>query len=186
MDQNSLFRFAVDNAIGMIIIFDDSGTILYANKTAGKRLEYYDELINESITEIFPGEFKVNADEVTSSYEMNGELHSMMAYRKNRTCFPVRAKFLIHNEATQLFNTPGQRFDDLPLYGGQRTYVCTAFDMSKEDFLEKKVSNADKEVEAALKVKSEFMARFTSLDHSSLLLYTLTAYSTASSISCAL
>lgn len=161
MNQYSLFRFSIDNAMEMILIFDDSGTILYANQSAGKVLEYYEELCNSPIAEIFPGEFQIHDSEMTYTCKMDGSFQNMMAYRKNRTCFPVKVKFLVHNEAAKKFAMPGQRFDDLPMYGGQRTYVCMAYDISKEDFLEKKASHADKEAEAALKVKSEFIANVT-------------------------
>ncbi len=161
MNQNSLFRFSIDNSIEMIFIFDDTGTILYANRSAANALEYYEELCQSPIVEIFPGEFTIQGGVMSCTCRMDGVYQNMMAYRKNRTCFPVKVKFLVHNEATKMFAAPGQRFDDLPLYGGQRTYVCMAYDVSKEDFLEKKITNADKEVEAALKVKSEFIANVT-------------------------
>lgn len=161
MDQNSLFRYAVDNSLSIVMIFDDSGIILYANQTARKKLEYYEELCMSPISEIFPGEFEVHDGKLSYTCKMDGSLQSIMAYRKNRTCFPVLAKFLVHDNTSKIFSVPGVRFDDLPMYGGQRTYICTSYDMTKEDFLEKKVSSADKEVEAALKVKSEFMANIT-------------------------
>ena len=161
MDQNSLFRYAVDNSLSIVMIFDDSGTILYANQTACKKLEYYEELCRSPISEIFPGEFEVHDGVLSNTCKMDGSLQSVMAYRKNRTCFPVLAKFLVHDNTNRMFSMPGVRFDDLPMYGGQRTYICTSYDVTKEDFLEKKVTSADKEVEAALKVKSEFMANVT-------------------------
>lgn len=161
MDQNSLFRYAVDNSLSIVMIFDDSGTILYANQTACKKLEYYEELNRSPISEIFPGEFEVHDGVLSHTCKMDGSLQSVMAYRKNRTCFPVLAKFLVHDNTNRMFAVPGMRFDDIPMYGGQRTYICTSYDVTKEDFLEKKVSSADKEVEAALKVKSEFMANVT-------------------------
>ena len=161
MNQNSLFQFSIDNAMEIVFIFDDSGKILYANRSAKDLLMYYEDLCGCPVTEIFPGEFSVQDGIVGYTCRMDGVFQSMMAYRRNRTCFPVKVKFLIHDGAFAAFEIPGQRFDDLPLYGGQRTYICMAYDISKEDFLEKKVSNADKEVEAALKVKSEFIANVT-------------------------
>jgi len=161
LDQNSLFRFSIDNAMEIVLIFDDSGTILYANHSAGNALEYYEEIYESLITEIFPGEFSLQGECINYSCQMDGTYQNIMAYRKNRTCFPVRIKFLVHEETEKRFAIPGRRFDDLPLYGGQKTYICMAHDISKEDFLEKKINNADKEVEAALKVKSEFIANVT-------------------------
>ena len=72
MDQNTLFRFTVDNAQGIILIFDDTGTILYANQTAGKKLEYYEELVKSPISEIFPGEFQIRDGVMGSSCKMDG------------------------------------------------------------------------------------------------------------------
>ncbi len=161
MDQNSLFRFSIDNAMEIILIFDDSGMILYGNQSAGHALEYYEELHSSHIFDVFPGEFQMQDGTMSYTCTMDGTFQTLMAYRKNRTCFPVKVKFMIHNEAVQMFAMPGRRFDDLPKYCGQRTYICMAYDISKEDFLEKKISHADKEVEAALKVKSEFVANVT-------------------------
>ena len=161
MEHNSLFRFLIDNAMEIVLIFDDSGTILYANTSACDALEYYEELCGKPVTEIFPGEFSLQDKTISYTCQMDGSYQNMMAYRKNRTCFPVRVKFQVHEETGKRFRIPGRRYDDLPMYGGQRTYICMAYDISKEDFLEKKISNADKEVEAALKVKSEFIANVT-------------------------
>ena len=66
----------------------------------------------------------------------------MTAYRKNRTCFPVRTRML--------------RWE-----GNPGTYICMAYDISKVKFLEKKAVNAGTEAEAAEKVKSEFVANVT-------------------------
>ncbi len=161
MDQNSLFRFSIDNAMEMVLVFDDSGKILYANRSAKEALMYYDDLCGCPIAEIFPGEFTMQNGGMDYTCRMDGTFQSMMAYRRNKTCFPAKVKILIHEDESKVFEMPGQRFDDLPLYGGQRTYICMAYDISKEDFLEKKINNADKEVEAALKVKSEFIANVT-------------------------
>ncbi len=161
MDQNSLFHFSIDNAMEIILIFDDSGTILYANQSAGRALDYYEDLYKNRIYDIFPGEFQLQDGVISHSCNMDGTFQTLMAYRRNRTCFPVKVKFLVHREADNRFEIPGRRFDDLPLYGGQRSYLCMAYDISREDFLEKKISHADKEVEDALKVKAEFIANVT-------------------------
>ena len=41
----------------IVFIFDDTGTILYANRSAKEALMYYDDLCGCPIAEIFPGEF---------------------------------------------------------------------------------------------------------------------------------
>ncbi len=139
LEYNNLFRLAVDNAIEMFLVFDDKGRIVYGNRTVREALEYYDELCSCSIADIFPGKFDIRWDKLYSTCQMDDEFRNMMAYRKNRTCFQVNAKFLIHNQV----------------------YICMAYDATKEKYLEKMVSAADDEVEAALKVKSEFVANVT-------------------------
>ena len=139
MGNSNLFRFTIDNSIEIIVLFDDSGTIVYANQTAKQSLEYNDELCGSSVADIFPGEFSVENDILDMKYEADGVLQNMTAYRKNHTCFPVKVKIL--------------RYDQL--------YMCMAFDVSTEKFLEKKAEQAGQEAEVALKVKSEFVANVT-------------------------
>ena len=40
VEQNGLFQFSVDNILGMLLIFEENGTVLYANKAAEEKLEY--------------------------------------------------------------------------------------------------------------------------------------------------
>ena len=87
MDQNSLFRFSIDNAMEIILIFDDSGAILYANHSADHALEYYEELHSSHIFDIFPGEFQMQNGTISYTCTMDGTSQTLMAYRKNRTCF---------------------------------------------------------------------------------------------------
>lgn len=143
MEQNELFRLSTDNAIEIILIFDGGGKILYANRSADAALEYYEDLYTSSIADIFPGKFAIQDNVISSSCLENDSFQNLMAYRKNRTCFPARVRFVTFGDE------------------GKRAYICMAEDITREDFLEKKVNNADKEVETALKVKSEFIANVT-------------------------
>ena len=85
MDQNSLFRFSIDNAMEIVLIFDDSGTILYANRSAGNALEYFEGLCGRPITEIFPAEFSLQDGAISYTCQMDGTYQNIMAYRQNRT-----------------------------------------------------------------------------------------------------
>ncbi len=139
MGQSNLFQFTLDNALEIIIIFDADGKIVYANHTASQLLDYSDGLSGGSITAVFPGEFSLVGNALEMKYEANGSPRNMTAYRKNHTCFPVKAKVLMQE--------------------GQ--YLCMAHDISTETFLEKKAEQAAQEAEVALKVKSEFVANVT-------------------------
>lgn len=148
MQSKSLFQFTLDNVLGIVIIFNQSGEIVYANQAAMKKLEYQDELCGQSITEIFPGEFSVEEGRLAIECEIGGESHNIMAYRKNRTCFPTKIRLLKYE-------------DPEGKLGEEDRYICTAYDVSNENFLEKKVSQVGQEAEVAQKVKSEFVANVT-------------------------
>lgn len=141
MNQNSLFQFTMDSALEIILIFDVRGKIVYANQAAGKLLEYKDGFAGYSIADVFPGEFRIERGFLEMEYGASDEVRTMMAYRSNRTCFPVKSKLL--------------------WYENEQRYLCMAQDISDEIFLEKKANQAVQEAEQALKVKSEFVANVT-------------------------
>lgn len=142
MKQDDIFRFSMDHALEMIFIFEGDGRITYANEAAKQQLEYGEELCGQLVRDIFPGEFRNIETRFESDYEFGPEVRHMTAYRRNRTCFPVMLRMLKSEE------NPG-------------VYFCMAYDASKETFLEKKAARVGQEAEAALKVKSEFVANVT-------------------------
>ncbi len=141
MEHNEYMQLLMDNALEIIIIFDEDGLIKYANSTAKRMLEYEELVIRSFISDILPGECKNEDGKLKFDNEVNNEVSDMMVYRKNRTCFPVKGKF-VHNSI-------------------DGTYVFTAIDSSREIFFEKKANQAKQEAEVALKVKSEFVANVT-------------------------
>ena len=154
MEESGLFRFSIDNALEIVIIFDDSGTITYANQSAKQQLEYGEEICGSLITDIFPKSFQIEAGILRPECKMDGSLQNMMAYRKNLTCFPAKVKVLAYGKEQ------GQQ-EDWRLHKKQPLYICTANDASTENFLEKRASQAGQEAEQAQKVKSEFVANVT-------------------------
>lgn len=145
MEENGLIQFSMDNALEIIIVFDANGSIVYANQVAKKQLEYEDALCGSLITDIFPAEFIIESDMLLPGFDVNGNIRNMMAYRKNRTCFPVKGRFLEFCQDKD----------------GKCTYICMVYDASEESFWEKKANQAGQEVAEALKVKSEFVANVT-------------------------
>ena len=142
MEQADFFRFTIEQALEMMIVFDVSGKILYANPVAESMLKYKNTLCEELITEIFPMEEELK----TVVEEYDGRVQKLMAYRGNRTCFPVNAKIVMY---------PGSYEGKSPVY------LCSANDISAESFLEKKVAQVEEEAKEAAKVKSEFVANVT-------------------------
>ncbi len=144
MGQTGLFQFSIDNALEIIMGIDRLGRIVYANQKAMEQLEYGDELYDALITEIFPEAFRIEGGSLVLVDRVIGKLQETMAYRWNRTCFPAKMK---------LFESAG--------FAKEAVYICMAYDISNEFFLEKKVARVAQEAEDALKVKSEFVANVT-------------------------
>ena len=142
MRQENISRYVLDHMMEMVISFDDRGLISYGNKAAEKILEFGDELPGTHISEIFPNEFRETEDGFETDLKLGtDEIMNAMAYRLNKTCFPVDVKFSDINEAYE--------------------YICVARDTTNRTFLEKRIKQVEKDAEDALKVKSEFVANVT-------------------------
>lgn len=142
MQQGDLLQFSMDHALEIMLVFEDSGKITYANESAKQQLEYGEELCGKAISDIFPAEFQMTENGFETNLAFGMEIYNMNAYRKNLTCFPVRARLMEQRERTGV-------------------YFCMCYDASQQNLLKKRATQADQEAEAALKVKSEFVANVT-------------------------
>ncbi len=70
------------------------------------------------------------------------KLQSLVAYRKNLTCFPVEARIIESEEQKE-------------------KYICMANDVLEKEYLNREITHVKQEAEQALKVKSEFVANVT-------------------------
>ena len=135
-----MLRFSIDNVTEIVLVFDETGKIVYANRSAERQLEYESKLTSYRMADIFPVEFQ--SGELLSK-NTEGEEKNRMLYRGNRTCFPAKVRVYSYADET----------------GTQ--YVCMADNISTESFLEKQASHANQEAEHAQKVKTEFVANVT-------------------------
>ena len=142
MEQENLFWFVMDEITEIVLMFNSSGIITYANGFAKNSFDYQDDLYGKCIDEIFPSCFHKIDDTFTCDVEFNQIHKDVMAYRKNRTCFPVEVRF-IKNMASPSVN------------------FCFAKDVSAITFLNKEIGNVEQEVNQAEKVKTEFVANVT-------------------------
>jgi len=142
MEQNSAYMFAVENALEMILMFDKTGKIVYANTVAKKLLDYGDEIYGQSISDIFPNTFKIEKRMFETDCPFGEELQNLVAYRKNLTCFPVEARLINYAADSDI-------------------YICMANDMLKKEFLSREIERVRQEAQQAMKVKSEFVANVT-------------------------
>ena len=141
--EKDLLRFSIDNVTEIVIVFNGTGEIVYANRSAEKQLEYDSWLTNYRMTDVFPTEFR--SGEILSGVEeiQQGLEKTRMLYRGNRTCFPAKVK--LHSYTA----------------GAEPLYICMADNISTESFLEKQANQANQEAENAQKVKTEFVANVT-------------------------
>lgn len=140
MRQDDLEMLLFKNALEIVLAFDDKGLITYGNAAAQQKLEYGEELCGQRIGDIFPGAFETSADGVKITCPV-GEICRMTAYRKNQTCFPTDMK--------------------LVSAGDTGHYLCMANDVLEKEFLSRDLERVKQENEAALRVKSEFVANVT-------------------------
>ncbi len=142
MEQREEHNFPVDDALEMVIMFDSVGKISYANETAKKKLEYKRDLCGRHISDIFPNTFRVSGKGFETDYPFGNGQHNLVAYRKNRTCFPVETRIETEKD------NPDK-------------YICMANDILEKEHLSREVEQVRKEAQQALKVKSEFVANVT-------------------------
>lgn len=140
--EERIFHFALDHALEIVLVFGDDGKIVYANHAAKEQLEFGEDIYNRYIEDIFPNEFQTMTGSFVMKKNFAREYMDIMAYRRNQTCFPIRAVF------TKVQENPGQ-------------YLCQGYNSSDRQMLEKKVEQAGQEAKAAEQVKTEFVANVT-------------------------
>ncbi|MCI8635965.1 MAG: hypothetical protein HFJ05_10310 [Eubacterium sp.] len=142
MEQEKNSIFPMDDALEMILMFDNVGMISYANTAAKQKLEYEDDLSGRCICDVFPNVFEAAADNFSTELCNWQKPRKVAAYRKNKTCFPVEARL------TENGLVPG-------------TYICMAIDILEKEYLGKEIEQVRNEAQQAMKVKSEFVANVT-------------------------
>lgn len=126
MKQSEDSNFFMEDALEMILMFDRSGDIFYANAAAKKKLEYDNDLCGRHISEVFPNTFPADADEAEGLSDK--QIRSLVAYRGNHTCFPVEARIL-----KRTVEPAG--------------YICMANDILEKEFLGREIERIQQEAE---------------------------------------
>lgn len=142
MEHNGGYIFPIEDALEIILMFDQSGKITYANGAAKKKLEYQADLCDKYISDVFPNTFRLSEHGFQSDYRFGHEQQNLVAYRSNLTCFPVEARILKSEVREGI-------------------YICMAHDILEKEFLGREVEQVRQEAQEAGKVKSEFVANVT-------------------------
>jgi len=136
------YRNMMDQAIEMVLLFDQFGHIYFANKQAKQLLEYEETDWNDILIDhVFPKAFAYENGMVFWS-SLPEDTTEQMAYRKNRTCFSVNLKILTVD-------------------GEAKKFACLATDASTVAYLEHRAQMADEKMENAQQLKSQFVATIT-------------------------
>lgn len=141
MEKELNMIFPLDNALEIVIAFDRTGVISYANTVAKEKLAKNEELRGRRIVEIFPNMLKACANGFDEAISCGNEVQNLVAYRMNKTCFPVEVKIVA---------------DDV-----SGLYICMANDILEREHLGREIEQVREEAQRALKVKSEFVANVT-------------------------
>ncbi len=134
--------FPVEDALEMVLMFDQTGEISYANETVRQKLEYDKDLCGRHISAVFPNTFRTAADDFDEESLKLGTLQNLVAYRKNLTCFPVEARIIKSGICPEV-------------------YICMATDILEKEYLGREIERIKQESQEAMKVKSEFVANVT-------------------------
>ena len=141
MNQENFMQYVLEHMNDMVLCFDTDGYIHLGNKAAVETLEFGEDLVGTHISEIFPNEFKKTEDGFVTEITYGDDVHEIMAYRLNKTCFAVEAKVSDLNEDGH--------------------YICVMKDLTHRIYLEKRIKQVEESAADALKVKSEFVANVT-------------------------
>ncbi|MBD5548086.1 MAG: hypothetical protein HDQ97_11915 [Lachnospiraceae bacterium] len=134
--------FPVEDALEMVLMFNQTGEISYANETVRQKLEYDKDLCGRHISVVFPNTFRAAEDDFDMEHFELGILQNLVAYRKNTTCFPVEARIIKSEICPEM-------------------YICMATDILEKEYLGREIERIKQESQEAMKVKSEFVANVT-------------------------
>lgn len=139
MDKEWLNARIVEETIELVLVFQDAGDILFANRAAADKLEYgQDELAKCSLKQIFRQDFKESEPFERARLE---EKEETAAYRKNSSCFPVRVRIL-----------PGDR---------EGVYILLAEDISDLKSMDTRSRKMRQDEEENLRARNDFVSNVT-------------------------
>ena len=81
----------IGHALGMFLVFDSDGIIVYSSDEAKDKFLYGEDIIGIDVRKLFPG-FMNGVDNYEELDKLLKDEQEINAYRKNGTCFPVELK----------------------------------------------------------------------------------------------
>ena len=132
----------VNDAIEMILVFDEQGKVHFSNRTANQELGYEGGLSAVNLKQILCQEFQQEGQERPFSAEVVQNLTEAVFYRKNQTCFPASMK-VSKSEVRE------------------GHYQLFAVNITQRRETEKELIHEKEEAALAMKARNEFVANVT-------------------------
>lgn len=140
--DNGVWRMLAEEAMEAVFVFDKEGNVLFANVTALQETRYQNGCDNLKISIVYPDVVDDSGDSFVWKKDKDNAF-STMAYRKNKTCYPVDIRCFEWND--------GKEF-----YG-----IIVATDRTKQKDFESKWKLEREERTETAKTKDEFVANIT-------------------------
>lgn len=139
-DCEYIFTKFFDIVGRIVLVFDVTGEVIYANKTAIEELGL-DKEAYPNMEEVIPAYMDNKLPFYEFSNNNQGECYEMIMYRSSRVCFPVEIRFGIWEE----YN-----------YG-----FCVATNLARIEELKRDLARAENETKELRSVRNSFVANVT-------------------------
>lgn len=145
MDQRETERLGLEitnNAMEMVIVFDERGEIRFSNQTANRELGYEDGMDDVNLKTIVRRPFQMDGLELEFSVDQIQDITETVLYKQNESCFPVSVKI----QPSEV--CPG-------------CYQLFATNITRRLELNKQIIKVREEASEAMKARNEFVANVT-------------------------
>ena len=139
--DNATNAMIIEECMESIFAFDKAGIIQMGNRSAKEKTQYGEALIGKNICEVCPLILELQ-DGCVGLKEGTAAQAETFLYRSNHTCFSVEYKLVMPEE-------------------GPYTGILFIQDVSQKNMALRSKKEAQEEVEAALKMRNEFVANVT-------------------------
>ena len=131
-----------DNAMEMVLIFDEDGEVRFSNRTANRELGFEDGMGDINIKSIVRRPFQLDGVELDFSVDQILHITEAVLYKQNESCFPA----LVKVEPSMEY--PG-------------CYQFFATNITRQLELNKQLVRVREEASDAMKARNEFVANVT-------------------------
>ncbi len=140
--ERDAIEYLLDHVLGIIMVFNENGNIIFLNEAGRKELAYQQPHID--LRQIIPGFFDGEADIAEQLKEKAGIEYKLSFYRENQTCFPGRfryARTIVVDE--------------------KLIYLASIVNLQKQEDEINQLAKLEKEMKEAMQARTEFVANIT-------------------------